>query len=279
MTILRGRAATPIRPGLVIKEILAGREPLSTGEIVTEAAIVELHATYRELIKRENSVRPRAKHLRGMTYPSFLKLFKFAQLLHLVEFVREEPMEFPPPSGDLYSVRKPNGIHAVVSTRRIFKITDVGMEDEKSWTDLRKAWQEGWPAPQKVEYIPPPPTKRPPRKVVPEVPPEEVPVFKHYPWHDEPSLARVRGLAAYLRDIDLIGVDKKEVSDEVEDIYDKMIHWITDIDDALEDARAINYFEEIHRLDVWIEHIATARDYLSRKELTEAAEELDKIVR
>jgi len=179
---LRGRAATPIRPGLVTKSVLMGETPLATGELVHEAAITDLHRAYMELIKRENTVRPRAKRLRGMTYASFLKLFKFSQLLNLVELVREEPMQFPPPGGPLISARKPNGIHGVVSVRRVFKLTGIGAEDEKSWTNLCKAWIEGWSAPQKAEYLPPPYVPRPRVRVpVEEVPPEEVPI-KPYVW-------------------------------------------------------------------------------------------------
>lgn len=163
MPQLRGRAASPIRPGLVAKAVLAGEIPMrrtisDVGMYVTEAAICDLHATYSTLVGIENSLRPKAQRLRGMTYTSFLKLFKFAQLLGLVTLVREDPMELPPPGDRMFSVRVsvPGGPpEAVLSTRRIFKLSAVGKEDEKSWTNLCRAWIESWPAPQKAEYFPP----------------------------------------------------------------------------------------------------------------------------
>ena len=183
MTILRGRAASPVRPGLVTKQVLLGVIPLATGELVEEASISDLHNAYKEQIRRENALRPRAKRLRGMTSYSFKTFFKFAQLLGLVELVREEPMQLPPPGGPLYSIRVTDKPRVVVSTRRIFKISPLGREDEKSWTNLAKAWTEGWTAPQKAEYIAPLPREEVEPRVREEVVTEVVPIK----WVPKPS--------------------------------------------------------------------------------------------
>ena len=162
-----GRALSPIRPGQVIKQVLSGVLPLIVYEgndyvekIVNEACIVDLHNTYKTMINRENQLRSRNKQLRVMTYNSFCHLFKFARYLNLVELVREEDMIFPPPNGSLYQLykdldkrsSKPK-IKASVSKRRIFKITQTGIDDERGWSNLCQAYKEGWKLPIKFNYV------------------------------------------------------------------------------------------------------------------------------
>jgi len=231
MPAFRGRATTPVRPGLVIKHVLTGKLPLlPTGELVTESSIVDLHRTYKELIKMENMSRPRTRKLRGMTYRSFLTLFKFSQLLNLVTFVREEPMQFPPPGGNLLSIRKPDGIETVISARRIFKISPVGAEDEKSWMNLCRAWREGWPAPQKAEYAPtyaPPPEKVAPPLVVP----------KEKPWapFKRTPRATARQIKLLLKQLEKLidaGIDAPGVDHEVERLASMLVDWSVEAEDA-----------------------------------------------
>jgi len=162
-----GRALNPIRPGEVIKQVLSGTLPLIvyegddyTEKIVNEACIVDLHNTYKVMISRENQSRSRNKQLRVMTYNSFCHLFKFARYLNLVELVREEDMMFPPPNGDLYQLykvldkrRSKPTIKASISKRRIFKITQKGIDDERGWSNLCQAYKEGWALPIKFNYV------------------------------------------------------------------------------------------------------------------------------
>jgi len=268
---LRGRGATPVRPGLTTKGVLMGEVPLATGELVTEAAITDLHGAYKELIKRENALRPKAKQLRGMTYRSFLTLFKFAQLLNLVELVREEPMQFPPPRGSLYSVRKPDGIKAVISTRRIFKISAIGAEDELSWTNLCKAWMESWPAPQKVEYAPPyaPPPKveRPPRVK----PPVELKPFR---WVSKPSTRQFGLLLAHLEGLQSLGIDKPGVGPEVDRLAMLIGDWLIEIKDSLEEAKAIEFTERVVQYEKWEGAITATFEGLMDRDLDRCVEAL-----
>ena len=113
MTTLRGRAASPVRPGAITKQVLLGEVPLLTGELVFEAAITDLHSAYKMALSRYNELRPKPKHIRGMTMHSFYTMFKFAQLLGLVELVRTESMQFPPPGGQLYSLEKTDRVRVV----------------------------------------------------------------------------------------------------------------------------------------------------------------------
>ena len=46
---LRGRALTSIRPGIVIKSVLAGQIPLHGTQYATEASISDLHNAYKDL--------------------------------------------------------------------------------------------------------------------------------------------------------------------------------------------------------------------------------------
>lgn len=265
MVVLRGRGAQPVRPGTTVKGVLLGEIPLPTGELVSEAAITDLHNSYKELIKRENALRPKDKWLRGMTAQSFKTLFKFAQLLGLVELVREEPMLFPPPGGPLYSLRKPDGVHAVVSTRRVFRLTGVGREDERSWTNLCRAWMEKWPAPAKIEYappyVPPPPKPRPPKVV---------PVFVPFKWVAKPSMRQFRLLARHLEELQSIGIDAPDVSAEVDHLAMRVGDWLLDIEDSLDEARAIHYTEAIHKYEVWHKCITGVMEGLMDMDLPRA---------
>jgi len=280
MTTLRGRAATPVRPGLTAKAVLLGQVPLATGEHVSEASISDLHNAYKELIKQENTLRPAAHRLKPMTYRSFLTLFKFAQLLHLVELVREEPMELPPPGGSLLSIRG-SGDAAIVtiSARRIFKITQVGADDEKSWSDLCRAWREGWTAPQKLEYAPPIITGRP-RKVEEEVlpqPPAEG-EFKSFKLPRDPTAVNFRLLANHLLILDSIGADDKSVSGELSMLATAINSWEVDILDALDEARSIGYTDEVDRFEVWRGLMASVRESLEAKDIVRAVSALESLI-
>ena len=150
---LRGRAASPVRPGLTIKRVLWGREPLATSEYVTEASISDIHRVYRRLIYEENQLRKREHRLRGMNIHSFTTLFKFARYLGLVEFVRNDNRLFDY-GGNLYRVEtdagisivegkhSSTGLHIAKGNRKIFRLSEKGLADHSSWFDLRKTWQE-----------------------------------------------------------------------------------------------------------------------------------------
>jgi len=243
MVTLRGRRASPIRPGLITKQVLLGEVPLATGELTNEAAIIDLYNAYRAVLKSVNELRPRDKRIKGMSMKSYYTMFKFAQLLGLVVLVREEPMVFPPPSGALYRVEKPDGVHVVTATRKIFTLTDIGREDERSWSNLTTAWKEQWPAPQKVEVpivplVPPRPPKPP---VVPPV------TFTPYKWSPTISIVRVKSLARHLETLETIGIDKPEVEDEVDRLSMRIGDWVIAIEDAIEDARALGATEVVER--------------------------------
>lgn len=274
---LRGRAATPVRPGLVIKSVLMSVTPLATGEFVQEAAMTDLHNAYKELIRRENTLRPRAKYLTPMTQFSFKTLFKFAQLLNLVELVREEPMQFPPPGGNLLSIRRPDGelsARVVISTRRIFKISAIGAEDEKSWTNLNKAWREQWPAPQKAEYLPPVFAGRPPREEPPEIVEEVEPSFTPYKWKDTYNERNIISLADYLSTLDELGAPDSEVQNELLRLSGKIGGWIVEADESLDEVKAITFVSEIIRFQGIISTLTIVREALMDYDIPRAISSL-----
>lgn len=270
---LRGRAASPVRPGLVTKQVLLGIIPLATGELVTEASITDLHNAYKEQIRRENALRPRAKRLRGMTSYSFKTIFKFAQLLGLVELVREEPMQFPPPGGPLYSVRVTDKPRAVISTRRIFKISDLGKEDEKSWTNLAKAWIEGWSAPQKAEYIAPLPRE----EVEPIVREEIITAVVPIKWVARPSEKQYKLLLAHLKVLQKIGIDDPDVKREVDRLSMLIGDWVIEVEDMLEDAKSINFAEAINKYTDMLRIVGEISEALGDQELGRAIESLKEL--
>ena len=243
-----------------------------------EAAITDLHGAYKELVRRENDLRPRAKRLKPMTAFSFKTLFKFAQLLGLVELVREEPMQFPPPGGPLYSLRKPDGVHAVVSTRRVFKISPLGAEDERSWTNLCRAWIDKWPAPAKAVYLPPVHVLKPPRKKPPKKPTVEVPGFAPYVWAEEPSGTEFMRLAEHLSLLESLGIDSPGVASEVARLSTKISGWVVLVDEGLDDAKAIQHAEAMHRLEEWLTSVTDTKEALLDQDLPRAIGSLEELI-
>jgi len=151
MPKLLGRAASAVRVGNVIKQVLSGKLPNEEGQRVTEAAIVDVHHVYKHLVKEQNMIR--AKKLKPMVYSSFITQFRFAEKLNLVALVRKEDMLFPPPTGHLYTFKVHDGNIGEISKRHIYKLTPLGEQDELSWTNLTQAYIQHWVAPQKApEY-------------------------------------------------------------------------------------------------------------------------------
>ncbi len=111
----KGRAAQGTRPGLIVKGILQGQIPLVNGCFVTEASVDDLYAAYVTAAQNEKLVHPIGERVyrKVMSYASFKTLFRFGQLLKLVE---------PAQDGT-------------------FKITEVGCGTQQEWEDLRRTWQ------------------------------------------------------------------------------------------------------------------------------------------
>ena len=111
----RGGAARPIRTGKFIRNWL-----LKYGE----GAINEMHGSLKSEIGKHNMLRPRGEWLRAPTYESFLKYFGHLRRVRLVEFVRDEPLEYGHPK--MISIRPPDLV--VTSTRRIYRLSAFGAD-------------------------------------------------------------------------------------------------------------------------------------------------------
>lgn len=120
----RGGAARVIRTGRVIREYL-----LSFGE----GGIGEIHQHLKSQIGTYNMRRPRREWLRAPTYESFNKYFGALRRIGLVEFVRDEPMEYGHPK--MVSIRPPDQV--VMSTRRIYQLSAFGADPASDilWED------------------------------------------------------------------------------------------------------------------------------------------------
>jgi hypothetical protein len=282
---LRGRAAQPLRPGFITKAILSGDIPLTTGELVTEASVTDIHDVYVYLTKQENITRPRDKRFRGMTYASFITMFRFARCLGLVEKVREEPLLFPPPGVTLLSIRTFDGTPAVVESKRvIWRLTENGKEDELSWTNLRKAWAEHWPVPQKIaEGVPPIPVVTP---IIPEVAPiEEKPItaappvrLKRPKLSEAPSIAQFRKLLAYLKDIRDSDLSTSETSKELYDISGITGDWTISLEDTLENAKNAGQKSKVLKLEQWRKYITQATEGFLDDDIEAIIYSLEKLV-
>ena len=282
----RGRAASVVRPGFIIKAVLSGKQPLispsggTTGELVEEACATDVHLTYQALLHAENELRPRAQHLHGMTTDSFCKLFRFARLMGLIEFVRNEPMIYPPVGASFYrvemyetkaGVRRPK---AVISDRKIHKITEKGKVEDKAWGDLCKAWREHWEVGIIHEPITPPeaiPTPtiekrrpgRPRKEVAPFAPVEgtaiiipEVPVVVKWTpikLAETPSMKQFKKLYNQLVKLSKIGVQDPDVMTELTvNVNSYLGDWEADLEVRLTMQPAVMADPElVKRLTAW----------------------------
>ena len=132
----RGGAAREIRTGHFIKEWL---------EKVGEDSIAGMHSALCSEIGRRNLLRPKAKRLRGPTYPSFYRYFSHLRKWGLVEFVRDEPTEWVPHEklisirmlGPWPDARPLPSMEVVPSTRRVYRLSTLGKSPEMDflWDD------------------------------------------------------------------------------------------------------------------------------------------------
>ena len=288
----RGKAALPrhLRPGYVIKDTLSGTIPLIhrspdnpeviEESIVYEAAIQELSFSYKQIVKRENQTRPRARRLRGMTYSSFVKIFKFAQLLGLVELVREEPMIYSP--GQLLSIRNHARRAVVDSVRRVFKLTEDGAAEDAAWRDLRRAWSEGWPIPTALtevelpvveEWVPP--TAAPTVEEAPpptEVPPVPISIGTKL---GRRSMRRVAGYLDYIHSMPR----SPELASALDTIVNRIGDWEIDLEDTIEHARARGDNRAVSGAQARIAELVEVREALEQGNITGASELLTKAAR
>lgn len=260
-----------------------GEVPLMSGEYVTEAAIVDLFNAYKGEVARVNALRPKDRRIHGMRYQSFYTMYRFAQLLGLVEHVRDEPMLFPPPRGTLIRIEKENTEARIrTSDRKIFRLSELGRADERSWSDLTTAWKEQWTRPQPIEYIPPiqvPPTEPAPPKPKPVRKPVEKPTtFSPYVWKETPSRANFRSLLRHLYILKELGIDSPGVGDEVERLSMSLGDWIIDTEDKIEEARSINYRAGVEENTRKLNSLNTLAEALGEGDLDAATPALEELV-
>lgn len=277
MPALRGRAAQSLRPGHLIKGILSGRAPLIVAgkeDLVREACITDLHITYRELTKRENQLRPKDKQLRGMTSESFHKLFRFAKLMGLVTKVREEPMLFPPPEGQLYFFEKTNHEVALRPTARtIYSLTPDGEAEGIAWGNLCRAWSEAWEIPRAAVVEVP----------VVEVPPVPVPrkvLWKPFKYIGSPSKHQFNLLDKHLQRLQTHGIDAPGVREEVDRVRAMCADWEVELAYDIERARAKKPIDKeyIKVHEAWHDRLSLVTEALEDDNLDLAVENIGKLV-
>ena len=270
-----GRAASSIRPGLILRDVLAGRQPVilmggeTTGELVHAACATDIHRTYQELLRRENALRPKHAQLRGMTSESFAKIVRFARLLGLVEVVKEEETRIPPPP--FYRVEMDNRQPYVApGTRKMLKLTQDGMLEGLAWMDLRRAWSEGWPIPQVGEELPPPPSKAPPptEAVKPARP------WKPFKVTPRPSARQFNLLIHHLTNLSKVGISAHGVDQEVEKLYIMVADWQVELDDMIEIADPVTRRKYV----VWHKEMTPLLEALEERDLDAALVVLRRLV-
>ncbi len=284
--VMRGRGLSPIRPGFLIKNVLASQVPAifrsrETGELVeetlNEASITQLHQTYKTLIKRENQSRPKGRKLHGMTYESFLKYMKFARLMGLIEFVRDEPaigiedflasMRLKK-SGDgrpIYDRMK-----VVKGTQRVYKLTRNGELEGIAWGNLCRAWREDWLIPTAAPPELPEIIVRP----TPPIPKVKKPielVWKPMDIGPKANKARMKKLLAHLEVLDQIGIKDKTVEREVLQLTAQLADWSIVLEDTIKDAKTD---EERDRLEGMYEAVEAVNERMMEDDLPGAIGEI-----
>lgn len=250
-TLRRGRAASYVRPGLVIKDILLGKIPIEdqhTGVIhpVTEACPTDIHREYKRLVREHNSLTGIKVH--PSHYTSFITMFRFAHELGLVELVRKEDMISPPPTGNLYTVARHDGAHVEISKRNVYRLTETGKQDELSWTNLCRAYIEHWIAPQKA----------------PEVAIAAVPT--RYKFSEIPSKEQLTMLMEHLKSMVKIN------ENELDDLVDKMDAWLDYYEKRLGIAKDREKYEQLSELT------SELMKNINQRELKTAVETLNKMI-
>jgi len=163
-SMARGRAASPIRPGLFIREQLL-EEELNPAEI---------HSRLRQLVRDVNQQRLRTQRIRPPTWASFYRYFRHLVYFFLVEPTgRTEPVLIAPEA--LLHI---SGGNVVVARRAFYRLTSGGRREppHQAFVNPVGLWKEiGYP-PTFVE-VPSEEALPTAPLVPPEVPPEEVPVI------------------------------------------------------------------------------------------------------
>ena len=185
--VLRGRAATPVRPGLFIRSYLLR---------VAEDHPSEIHRALRdEYAKDWNKLRPRHLQVRPPTFPSFLRYFHQLISFGLVVFTgREEPMSPDAPPG-LLQIRNHEAAEVVEGVVRFFALTAKGRAEppELAFYNPVGIWRaQGWSY-ERPEGMPPPARPPAPPTPPPTAPPTAPPERRRTPTR--PSLGTARGLA------------------------------------------------------------------------------------
>lgn len=297
----RGRAASPVRVGYIIKGVLSGELPLSTGELTNNAAIVDIYNAYKTQVDNINSTRMSNNRIMGMKSHSFYTVFRFAKKLGLVVHVRSEDMIYPPSGGPLLSIEKDNGGARVVDSRRkIYQLTSLGRNEVVPWGDLTGAFKQGWgPG---IEIRPPAPPTTPVSKPVSKPVSTSIPTqasaqrptatqrparagvkskaktFMPYKWSATPTLMRFSTLLKHLVDLSNIGVSNKDVATEMDRLSISIGDWSIDAEDSLEAAKSINNTSEITKQQRRMNIFNGMSEALENKELHEAIEMLNGLI-
>ncbi len=298
----RGKLGLPrhVRPGWMIKDILSGQLPLIRRSeedpsvleeaIVSEACIQELSFSYKQYIRRENELRGATHKLRGMVYSSFVKLFKFVQLLGLVSLVDERPMRFSP--GDLLSVRDHERHEVVESMRRFFELSEHGVVEGVAWQNLVRAWSEGWHIPSAAPPVEAPPVEVPeaPPVEVPEAPPEAVPVRPRRPPKakvppellpipvEKGSLVGIRNIKRVIKYLgELEGVElTPELTKNLELVENRLEDWLVETEDAIDRFEEREDEEGAEKARLRYDWLEIARGALEEHEISEAIAALER---
>jgi hypothetical protein len=256
-----------------------GKIPLDTGEYVTEAAITDIFKAYKSELGRVNDLRPRDKHIRGMRYSSFYTMFRFAILKGLVEMLREEEAAYNrkkiiTPENTLFRVEKiGDKPHIIISTRKVYKLSDVGYEDEKCWSDLTNAWKLNWGVGQKLDYELPTLTEE---ELEEEEEEEEKKIKAAKPipkdkkpagftsirpkWRDILTVKRGNDLISHLKILHSLGVNFPGVAKESDTISSLLADWIIDVEDRMKSSKK---HDDIIKYQAWIDALNRASEELA----------------
>ncbi len=210
----------------------------------------------------------------------------------MMELVREEDMINPPPGLPLLQIVDREGV--TESKRKIFRLSELGTAEELAWGDLRKAWQEKWPMPRKMEV--PPEVEAPPEAVPgvpPEVPPAAVPKvvtkpikppkkpagFPTVTFAEKPSNRQFKSMLKHLQALKSIGVDDPRVWEELA----KKVEWIpgtwqVSLEDMIEAEERKEESEMLEVYEGWIDQMMPLYEALADRDIDTAIGILEMLI-
>ena len=153
---LEGTRQRLVRPGLLIKDVLAGDRPVyffSRAGALTErilapgegASVSDIHKTYKQAIAMEmNALREPSKRIKPMVYGTFAKMMQKGRYMGFLEIKERVTVDPGSPAENLYQLHRNEAgeMEARPAMKSIYVLTPQGRAEVDAWERLSSAYRE-----------------------------------------------------------------------------------------------------------------------------------------